>query len=161
VYIWAVYSLTFVSRNDGRRTYFPHFDRRHNFNLVFTYQFGKQNSWSLNTRYNLGSGFPFTQTQGFYELLNLNGGVSTNVNNQNGNLGIAYTDVNSGRLPFFHRVDVSISKKIKFNAKNTLTMIASATNLLNRENIFYFDRMNYKRINQLPIMPTLGINWSF
>jgi hypothetical protein len=94
-------------------------------------------------------------------MLNLNGGVSTNINNQNGKLGIAYTDVNSGRLPFYHRVDISVSKKIKFNDKNTLTLIASATNLLNRENIFYFDRLNYKRINQLPIMPTLGINWSF
>ncbi|GAB1449429.1 carboxypeptidase regulatory-like domain-containing protein [Bacteroidota bacterium] len=163
-YIWAVYSLTFVDRflqKDVLVTYFPHFDRRHNFNLVYTYQFGKQNSWSLNTRYNLGSGFPFTQTQGFFEKIPLNGGVASNYTNANGQMGIAYTDVNSGRLPYFHRVDVSLSKKIIFGEHNVLSIIASATNLLNRENIFYFDRLNYKRINQLPIMPTLGINWSF
>ena len=166
LYIWAVYSLTYVNRlfdkNDSVSIkYFPNFDRRHNFNLVVSYEFGKNRSWHVNTRYNLGSGFPFTQTQGFYEQLNLNGGVAGNINNQNGNLGIAYSETNSGRLPYFHRVDFSISKKISFNPKNSLTIVASATNILNRENIFYFDRLNYKRINQLPIIPTLGINWNF
>ena len=65
-YFWAVYSLGHLTRTDENRTYYPHFDRRHNINLVSTYKFGYQNSWSLDARWNLGSGFPFTQTQGFY-----------------------------------------------------------------------------------------------
>jgi hypothetical protein len=87
--------------------------------------------------------------------------VSTNINNQNGNLGVHYTDVNTGRLPYFHRLDASISKKIYFEKSRTLSIIASATNLYNRENIFFFDRLNYRRTNQLPIMPTLGFNYTF
>jgi len=161
IYVWAVYSLTFVTRNDGRRDYTPHFDRRHNLNLVFTYGFGKQKSWNLNTRWNFGSGFPFTQTQGFYEMLNFNNGVGTNVNNQNGNLGVYFTDVNNGRLPYFHRLDASLSKKFKIKKHQTISVIAAATNIYNRENIFFFDRLNYRRINQLPIMPTLGFNYTF
>ncbi|MBC7384379.1 MAG: TonB-dependent receptor [Bacteroidia bacterium] len=161
VYIWAVYSLTFVTRNDGLQNYVPHFDRRHNINLVFTYQYGHKKSWSFNSRWNYGSGFPFTQTQGFYELLNLQG-VSGNVNNQNGNLGISYnSSINTGRLPYFHRMDVSVSKKFFVREHQVLTITASATNVYNRENIFYFDRLNYKRINQLPIMPTIGVNYTF
>ena len=35
------------------------------------------------------------------------------------------------------------------------------TNLYDRSNIFYYDRVNAVRINQLPIMPNLGFNWSF
>ena len=160
-YLWLVYSLTFVTRNDGRRDYAPHFDRRHNVNVVYTYQWGKQKSWNLNTRWNFGSGFPFTQTQGFYENLNL-GSVGSNIPNQNGQMGIYYTDINTGRLPYFHRLDASISKK--FNLKKerqSITVILAATNMYNRENIFYFDRLTYSRINQLPIMPTLGFNYTF
>jgi hypothetical protein len=160
-YLWLVYSLTFVTRNDGRRDYAPHFDRRHNVNVVYTYQWGKQKSWNLNTRWNFGSGFPFTQTQGFYENLNL-GSVGSNIPNQNGQMGVYYTDINTGRLPYFHRLDASISKK--FNLKKerqSITVILAATNMYNRENIFYFDRLTYSRINQLPIMPTLGFNYTF
>ncbi|MFN4082883.1 MAG: TonB-dependent receptor [Bacteroidia bacterium] len=160
-YIWAVYSLTFVNRNDGRRNYFPHFDRRHNFNLVYSYTFGKNKSYSVNTRWNFGSGFPFTQTQGFYEVVNFSGGVSTDVTRQNGTLGIYFTDINTGRLPYYHRLDISASKKIAFENKRSLSITAAATNVYNRANIFYFDRLQYKRIDQLPIMPTLGINYSF
>lgn len=160
-YFWAVYSLTVVNRFDGTRTYFPNFDRRHNINLVATMSWGQDASWSVNGRWNFGSGFPFTQTQGNYEQLNLTGGLSNNVLNQNGQLGVYFTDINTGRLPYFHRFDLSLSKKIKLNERSNLSLTAAATNVYNRDNIFYFDRANFKRVNQLPIMPTLGINLSF
>ena len=160
-YFWAVYSLTFVTRSDGYTTYATSFDRRHNINLVGTYSFGKEASWSFNTRWNFGTGFPFTQTQGFYSQVDYSQGASSNINTQNGTLGVQYGVTNDGRLPYFHRLDVSLSKKIKFNQKSSLMIVAACTNVYNRSNIFYFDRINYKRINQLPIMPTLGINFTF
>jgi hypothetical protein len=160
-YFWAVYSLTYVNRFDGLRNYFPNFDRRHNLNLVGTYAFGKQSSWNVNIRWNFGSGFPFTQTQGFYEQVSFSGGISSNHLNQNGTLNPYFTDINTGRLPTFHRLDASVSKKIKFTETQILTITAAATNVYNRPNIFYFDRANYRRVDQLPIMPTLGINYSF
>ncbi len=159
IYIWAVYSLTYVTRDDGRRTYMPHFDRRHNINLVATYSFDKKRTWKLNTRWNYGSGFPFTQTQGNYEKYDeLKGGDRLT---QNGQIGTYYTDINTGRLPSFHRLDMSLSKKMTLKKNQTITVTASATNVYNRENIFYFDRKNLTRINQLPIIPTVGINYSF
>ncbi|MCU0422043.1 MAG: TonB-dependent receptor [Bacteroidia bacterium] len=161
IYFWAVYSLTFVERFDGRRSYFPHFDRRHNVNLVLTYSFDKERSWNLNARWNFGSGFPFTQTQGYYERLDVSRGLNNDYLNQNGNLGFYFTDINSGRLPTFHRLDVSLSKKMNFSKSKSLTATVGATNVYNRENIFYFDRSRFTRINQLPIIPTLGINYSF
>jgi len=159
MYLWAVYSLTYVERFDGTRSYSPHFDRRHNINIVATYTFDKKRSWNLNTRWNFGSGFPFTQTQGFYEKLNT--GASGNPLTQNGNIGVYYTDINNGRLPSFHRMDVSLSKKLTLKKNQTMTLTAAATNVYNRDNIFYFDRARFTRINQLPIIPTVGINYSF
>ena len=116
-YFWAVYSLTYVTRSDGFISYPPSFDRRHNINLVGTYSFGKEASWSFNSRWNFGTGFPFTQTQGFYSQIDYSQGASSNINSQNGTLGVQYSSLNDGRLPYFHRLDLSLSKKIKFNKK--------------------------------------------
>lgn len=161
VYIWAVYSLTYVNRYDGTRNYFPNFDRRHNLNLMATYTWGKNKSWNMNTRWNFGSGFPFTQTQGFYEQVSFRNGVSTDPLAQNGQLGVFFTDINTGRLPTFHRLDFSVSKKITLSDRKSIGLNFTVTNVYNRANIFYFDRVNYRRVDQLPIMPTLGINYNF
>ena len=165
-YLWNVYSFNIVNRNDGRRTYQPHFDRRHNINIVGSYDFGKDFVWNANVRWNFGSGFPFTLTQGFYEQLNFNGGASTDYTTTNGDLGILYDDLNRGRLPYYHRLDASIKRKINFkredkDSKRKAEIIASLTNVYNRQNIFYFDRINYKRENQLPLLPSLSLSYSF
>lgn len=167
LYLWTVYSLTFVDRQYEKqengatvmKTYFPSFDRRHNVNIVTSYTFGKDKRYTANLRWNLASGFPFTRTQGYYPQIGM-GGVSDDYTNQNGNLGIYYDDINKGRLPYYHRLDASIEKRINVK-KGKLAVIASATNVYNRDNIFYFERVTNRRINQLPIMPSLGINYSF
>jgi hypothetical protein len=161
LYLWFVYSLTYVSRNDGQRTYFPNFDRRHNINMTGSYTFGKKKSWELNMRWAFGSGFPFTLTQGFYEQLPMQGNINQDYTQQNGQLGIVYGDINTGRLPYFHRLDISLKKHFKLGKNSDLNMIASCINTYNRANIFYFDRVNYTRVNQLPILPSLGFNLTF
>lgn len=161
LYIWAVYSLGLIKRTDNQNTYFPHFDRRHNVNLVATYRFGKNNSWKTDVRWNLGSGFPFTQTQGFYENITFSDGINTNYTTINGELGVQYAELNGGRLPYYHRLDASISKKIQIKKDISMDITASLTNAYNRENIFYFNRIKYERVNQLPIMPSIGISIKF
>ena len=42
-----------------------------------------------------------------------------------------------------------------------LDITVSVTNAYNRENIFYFNRIKYERVNQLPIMPSLGASLTF
>ncbi|OFX28211.1 MAG: hypothetical protein A2033_06010 [Bacteroidetes bacterium GWA2_31_9] len=160
-YFWAVYSLGFVERYDGYMTYNPHFDRRHNVNLVASHTFGKNLNWEFSARWNLGSGFPFTQTQGFYEKVPFADGISTDYTTSNGELGIMYGEVNQGRLPYYHRLDASLKKFYEFGKNSRLEMVLSVTNLYNRQNIFYFDRVKYEKVNQLPIMPTLGFSLNF
>lgn len=160
-YFWAVYSLGFVTRADENKTYHPHFDRRHNVNLVATYKFGYQKSWSFDARWNLGSGFPFTQTQGFYPLVGFEDGINTDYTNENGDLGILYADINEGRLPYYHRLDIALKKEHKFSKNSTLQWNVGVTNAYNRENIFYFNRIEYERVNQLPFMPSAGASLTF
>ena len=64
-YVWLVYGYGNVDRWDGIRWYDPVFDRRHNVNLVVSQGIGRDQDWEVSARWNLGSGLPFTQTQGF------------------------------------------------------------------------------------------------
>jgi hypothetical protein len=168
-YVWAVYSFNIVNRyyeQEQLIKYQPHFDRRHNLNLVNSYDFGKDLRWNANIRWNFGSGFPLTLTQGFYELQDFSQGASTDYTSSNGSLGIYYDQINQGRLPYYHRLDASVKRTFKVKTKkegvyNKATAIFSVTNMYNRANVFYFNRVSYKRENQLPILPSLSLSYSF
>lgn len=161
LYLWAVYSLTFVNRWDGSRNYAPHFDRRHNVNLVFSYQFGKQLDWEIDARWNFGSGFPFTRTQGFYDLQDFGDGVGTQYSTDNGTLGILYGNLNDSRLPTYHRMDVNIRKKFILGENSSLEANLGATNVYNRDNIFYINRVTGQKVLQLPFLPSAGMIFYF
>lgn len=167
-FIWMVYAYNVVDRFDGIRNYQPHFDRRHNINIVINRQLDKKKSLDFGIRWNYGSGFPFTKTQGFYELVDFNTqGSLTDYLTNNGELGIFYDELNRGRLPQYHRLDASLTKKFRFKKKNTenrfniLEVILSVTNIYDRNNIFYFDRVRYERIDQLPILPSISASYAF
>ena len=160
-YLWAVYSLTYVNRFDGISRYQPNFDRRHNANILLNYEFDKKHPSEVSLRWNFGSGFPFTQTQGYYEKYNFQQGIGTDYTASNGQLGIVYAQINRGRLPYYHRLDFSVKRKWVFREGSEFNLLFSVTNVYNRNNIFYYDRVKGKRVDQLPILPALGCNYSF
>jgi len=163
LYVWATYSHGYVNRNDGEQEYPTVFDRRHNVNMLITYDLDKKGSWQVSGRWNMGSGFPFTKTKGFYNYLDYLGGVGTSYQTENpDNIGILYSDErNGGRLPYYHRFDLSVLKKISFSKHSGLEVNFSVTNAYDRPNIFYFDRLNYERVNQLPILPSASAKLYF
>lgn len=152
------YSLGFVTRDDGQQEYPTSFDRRHNINAYGSYIFGTDNVWEFGFRYNFGSAFPFTQTQGFIEEPDFTSEpVLPNVLTGNGDLGVILSpDRNGGRLSDFHRLDLSLQRTFSFGKNARLEVTASVTNAYNRENIFYVDRISNQRVNQLPILPSLS-----
>jgi hypothetical protein len=162
LYLYGTYSLTFVTLNDGVQTYPPYYDRRHNVNLVAAYDFGKKRDWEVSARWNYGSSFPFTQTQSFYEFNPFSNGIGTNYTSTNGNLGIVYdTKLDAGRLPAYHRLDLEVKKIFTIKTRFKIELNASCSNVYDRQNIFYFDRVTFQRVNQLPILPSLGLSFSW
>jgi hypothetical protein len=159
--IYAVYSIGRVTRWDGIQEYFPVFDRRHNVNLVGSYKFGTNRLWEFDARWNFGSGFPFTQTLGFYEQYTFQDGADSDIINGNGEIGIVYDELNGGRLPTYHRLDLTLKREFVLSVNSTLEANIGVTNAYNRENIFYFDRVNFERVNQLPLMPSAGLSMNF
>lgn len=161
LYVWATYSLGYVERSDEVQTYNPHYDRRHTVNLLTTYALGEQREWELSARWTFGSGYPFTQTQGIYECLFFPDAIVSDYTRENGAYSLHYADLYKGRLPSYHRLDLGVKRKFSLGARSELELSLSATNVYSRENIFYFNRATFERVNQLPILVCFGATMTF
>lgn len=162
LFLWGVYSLGKSTRWDGFEVYAPVFDRRHNVNLVGTYVFGAKKTLEVNVRWNLGSGLPFTPTTGFYQPDNFGDGTTTDYTSSNvSEVGLLLGDYNSKRLPYYHRLDITVKKTFKFKNTTELEIIGAITNVYNRNNIFYVNRVTNETIYQFPFLPSMGISYKF
>ena len=168
-YLWAVYALGFVNRQYEKVVeegvelveYAPHFDRRHNVNVILTYTAGSKRQWEFSGRWNFSTGFPFTQVQGFYEYYSFQDGINFDYTTTNGDLGVLYGDLNAGRLPTYHRFDIDVKRKFYFTENIMLEADLSVTNVYNRNNVFYVNMVTSQIARQLPILPTFGLTFSF
>ncbi|MDR1878862.1 MAG: TonB-dependent receptor [Bacteroidales bacterium] len=161
IYLSAIYSLNWVTRNDGIIIYRTHFDRRHNVNLIASYSFGKRNCWQIDARWNYGSGFPFTETKGGHPQLGYIEGVGGEIIRVNEELGIALDTINKGQLPDYHRLDVGIKRKFFVSETCVVELGAGMTNAYNYQNIFYVNRITADKIYQLPLLWNFNVNVSF
>ena len=166
IYFWAVYSLGYVTKTFEDKggvlyTYRPHYDRRHNVNLILSYTGGDKKQWEMSARWNFGSGFPFTQVQGNYEYLSFTQGINYDYTTANGQLGMIYGELNKGQLPTYHRLDLDAKRRFYFSEHTELELSFSLTNVYNRKNVFYVDQITNEILRQLPLMPSLGVTFSF
>ncbi|MCB0704219.1 MAG: TonB-dependent receptor, partial [Saprospiraceae bacterium] len=131
--------------------------------LLATKTFGENDEWEASFRWNFGSPFPFTQTQGFYGTIDfLTEGLDTDPTTVNPDLGILYaSERNGGRLSPYHRMDVSLTRIFTLSKYSSLEIVASSTNVYNRQNIFYIDRTTTEKVYQLPILPSLTVRFKF
>lgn len=163
LYFWSTYSYGHVTRDDGKQEYPTNFDRRHNANMLVSYALGQNKNWELGARWNLGSGFPFTQTQGFHQNVPLESNpVLADYLTGNYDLGVLLSDErNGGRISYFHRLDLSLKHTWNFSKYSSLAATLSVTNAYDRANVFYVDRITNNRVNQLPILPSLNVTYSW
>jgi hypothetical protein len=162
LFLWGVYSYGISERWDGFDWYPPIFDRRHNVNLVGNYLFGKKKDLELSVRWNFGSGLPFTPTVGFFQGETLPEGINTDITTTNPNeVSFILGDFNSARLPTYHRLDITVKKRFEFKNKTQMETTFGVTNVYNRDNIFYVNRVTNDIIYQLPILPSIGVSYTF
>lgn len=165
LYLWAamgyqMVNYTSIDATGKKQTYPTPFDTRFNANVVASYTLGQKKDWDLSLRWNIHAPFPFTQTQGFYENPAIN--LTNNVAQQNGAIAVKYADaINGGRLSWYHRMDASIRKRFTLTKKSNLDVTLAVTNVYDRNNIFYVDRITNEKIYQLPLFPSLNLTWNF
>ncbi len=147
----ASYSLSWAYRNINGWISYPRYDIRHSVNLSLTYLFGS--GWEASASWFFNSGLPFTQTEGYYDKFYFD-----NLYNIGPLFGYykpftILADPNLGRLPTYHRLDLSLTKNFDISfAKASLSL--NVLNVYNRKNIFYFERDTGRIVNMLPFLPS-------
>jgi hypothetical protein len=125
---WASYTLAKVQYqipplNNGA-PYPANQDRRHEIKLVGNYRLGK---WNLAATWVFASGAPYTAPESQYTI-KLSDGTTRSY--------ILVGDKNANRLPAYHRLDVSFSRKFNGNWLDWDLGI-SLFNLYNHKNVWY------------------------
>ncbi|MFH1196746.1 MAG: TonB-dependent receptor [bacterium] len=165
---WIGYTLSFTKRyfdavNKGN-PFYPRYDRRHDIEVVLSYQFNK--AWEAGLTWSYSTGQTYTMPTGQYYFPSLYS------NNEEGSeVYLDYTNLNEYRLPPYHKLDVSLSYKFDwFNYPCTLNL--SVYNVYNNQNSFahYISYSidpdtgaltpQLKRFTLFPFLPTLTFNIS-
>lgn len=155
IYFTLSYSLGWAYKYNNGAKYSPRYDTRHQFNTLTSYNLGK--GWDFNTVWTFNSGMPFTAINGYYDQLKLSGNLwQPWIINGPFSPVISLGDKNVHRLPYYHRLDISISKKFELSFMK-LTAELNIVNVYNRKNIFYFKKETGERVNMLPFMPTASL----
>ena len=111
---------------------------------------------SLTVQFQYGSGLPFTESGGFDKWYLLTPDVD--VASEPGQDRILYSSPFEGRQPTYARMDVWLEKRIE-HGRNVTTLRAGVVNLLNRDNLFYYDLFEFRRVDQLPLIPSIGVKF--
>ena len=140
---------------DATLAFRPPHDRRHQLNVLAQAEIA---GFTLSTRWAFGSGVPYSRVLGFdsFVLLESLQAVSTLPTQRR----VVYERPFRGLLPAYHRLDVALARTFRLGRAG-LTLQASAINAYDRRNIFYLDTFTLQRVDQLPLVPALGLQVAF
>ncbi len=133
--------------------YHPPHDRRHQVNALFHVRRGP---YAVSMRWQFGSGLPFTQARGFYDFVPISS-PDPGFRTLPGNTSVLYAEPYGARLPAYHRLDLSLERRFTYRRVNVVLQL-SAINAYDRSNIFDYDLISARRVDQLPFIPSLGLN---
>lgn len=148
------YSLSWAYKTVNNWKFYPGYDTRHALNLICDLELGA--GWKVSATWLYNSGLPFTQHLGFYYKYFPTDIKDDWYSDPRFRQYLILDDKNLGRLPYYHRLDLSLSKKFDFSFIK-ISIDGSIINVYNRKNIFYYDRETGKQVNQLPFLPTATI----
>lgn len=132
--------------------YHPPHDRRHQVNARISMEIG---SFTANIGWQYGTGLPFTRPLGFDELFLFEDRVP-DIRNRYGTPRVILDKPYNGRLPVYHRLDVSAERSFRIPF-GQLHLQAGAVNLYDQMNLFYYDVFTQRQINQLPFTPYFSL----
>lgn len=155
--------------NQGKKFPFT-YDRRHVLNIVLQYQLPKR--WTLSGNFTYRTGEALDLATGAFGLYNLT--FYDNVVVIDPSVVPVYAEVNSFRMPAYHRLDIGATKKLGSPTKRFQSELTfSLYNVYSRLNAFfiYFDQETSangqvvkrvaKQVSLFPIIPAIGYNFKF
>ena len=156
--LYATYALSRTVVNNRGFEYHPRYDRRHHINLLATVRPFERADVSLRWEY--GSGFPYTQSTGYYDRLLLGDALPGQFELETGEPYLILGSKNAARLPAYHRLDLSMA--YRFDMLGLRGIIGGQViNLYDNKNVFYFDRKSGQRVNMLRFFPSLTLTLEY
>ncbi len=153
---WVSYAYALSKRRDrAGEPYRPYsFDQTHVATLAASYNLTP--TWEFGAKWQYRTGNPYTPVEDARIQFDPRNGKPIYIP--------IYAETNSDRLPAYHRLDLRVSKIFQFSGWK-LGVFLELLNTYNRKNLLDYDYSDdYKTrvdLNQLPILPYLGITAEF
>ena len=144
----VVYGAAALTYRDASRTYRPPFHRPHRLAVNGRAERGP---WAAAAAFQLTSGRPVQRVLGTFRDLE-GGGVL----GPGRPTALFEAEPYAGRTPAYHRLDVSVEWAARL-PRASLVVQAAVVNAYDRANAFYYDALRAERVDQLPLLPTLGV----
>jgi len=130
----------------------PH-DRRHQVGATAQLIFGRT---KLGSRWQFGTGLPFTQVNGYYTGIRVESPEDTDFLSDSGSTLVSRAHPYGGRMPTYHRLDITLEHRMLLPQAD-LTFQVGVINVYDRNNIFEYNIFSGDRVDQLPIIPSAGL----
>ena len=146
-YGWS--TVRYETERDGR--YAPPHDQRHRFTGVARVE---RAGYALSATLQYGSGFAYTPSRGIERFVPIPD-PNTDVAGVDGEARVVYGARGADRLPAYRRLDVWAERTVETD-RMTFQIRAGAVNALGRDNLFYYDLLTLRRVDQLPLIPVVA-----
>jgi hypothetical protein len=156
--LYGAYSLSYAKINNGGFVYFPRYDRRNHLNLMAIGH--PLRGLTTTMKWEFGSGFPFSQTVGYFDRLSLDNALPGQFETETGTPYTMLGPKNAARLPAYHRMDISIVYTFRVIGLD-VNVGADFLNVYDNKNIFYFDRRTGQRVNMISFYPSATLTIAY
>lgn len=127
------------------------YDQRHLLNALVSVDLGAH--WSAGARFRLATGYPYTPVTG--SIFDSDGDQNTSIPSR---------DLNAGRMPLFHSLDLRVDKEWVFDTWSLATYL-EVQNVYNHRNVegiqYNYDYTEQGYVFGLPILPVFGVRGEF
>jgi len=161
---WISYSYMWTRRSIGDEVYHPHYDRRHNANVVLTFP---HLFWGMDVsaKWTLGTGLPYSGSVGYYPMYQYRPVDPNWWRRPEWSYITGPRD--AFRYPVYHRLDAGLTKTWK-KRWGEISAFLDVTNLYNARNVLLYyweigdDGLPVRHsIGMIPILPTIGVKVRF
>jgi hypothetical protein len=135
--------------------YHPAHDQRHALNLMAGYEFS---GFRMLARWEMATGRPYTRVLGYDHYLRI---PFQDPLTEPGRARILYSEPYGSRMPVYHRLDVSISREIRFGSGASVEFSAGVINTYDRRNVYSLDLATLTRVDQMPFFPYVSLKSGF
>lgn len=156
--LYATYALSWAVINNLGFEYYPRYDRRHHLNILGVAHLFR--GLDFTARWEYGSGFPFSETIGYYDALTLDHALPGPFEQETGTPNYQLGPKNAARLPTYHRLDLGMAYNF-FPAGIDVTIGVDVLNVYDNKNIFYVDRTTGQRVNMIAFYPSATLTVRF